>query len=147
MYSLNKGMLFMPDLIGFTDTLESAGRFTDKELKEKTGVYNRKSGDYQEYALIDYYSGELVNADTLNFGITKQESIEELIDTINRFKKIRQQPQEAHFIKGNASCPYCKEELTGNEKAYKEFRVCKCGKIYTEGKLWKELKDKGYLMY
>ena len=139
----------MSDLIGYSEYVEYAGIYTDKEILFKTGIYNKKSGDYLDYILIDYYTAEIVNYDEIKFNGKLQKNIDALREAINRLKWERKKPKESFYNGKEVVCPYCKKALYDDElyvDKENHLRICRCGKIYKEGLLWQKKNYLGTLL-
>ena len=102
-YNKTHEQWLMPDLIGYTEFYESAGIYSDKVIKKRTGIYCDKSGDSKDNVLVNFYTLKVVRAVG---GITDKQR-KRLVNLTNVMRKARGMPLEMVERNGLSVCPYC----------------------------------------
>ena len=93
----------MPDFIGYTEYYESAGIYSDRVIKHRTGIYCNKSGDSKDNVLVNFYTMRVEKLD----GVLTEKQRKHLINLTNIIRKARGMPLVMVERDGLMVCPYC----------------------------------------
>ena len=124
----------MSELIGFTDDVEFAETFSEMYLRQNTGMFDSRTGDYTFNILVD--ATTLVVYDfkqrMINLSSSDKKALKKAI-MIER--KRRGMPIEIIVKDGKRICPHCKKDLSIKKRLADMF-CAKCSKPIMEIEEW-----------
>ena len=118
-----KQMWRMESLIGFTEECEFAGVFTESYLRNHTGMFDTRTGDYINNVLVSASALAINDFERRMNNMSKSDK-NALKKAITKERKRRNMPIEIEVINGVEYCPYCKKKFIPLYSRENDIEVC-----------------------
>lgn len=124
----------MSELIGYTDDVEFAETFSEMYLRQNTGMFDTRTGDYAFNLLVNSNTLEIEDFKTRMAKLSSQDK-KAFKKAIMVERKRRGMPIEIVIKDNKKICPYCRKDLLVKKRLANMF-CANCNKPIMEIEEW-----------